>query len=120
MLVYWVVTILMALNILAIPSEWLFNDYDNPQVIAWNWSFFPIDIALSLTGLHALRLEDKGNSAWKYWALVSLTLTVCAGLMAISYWAIIKDFDIAWWAPNLFLMIWPIPYIFQITKLNNS
>lgn len=116
MLLYWSLTILLALKILSIPGDWLFKDYDNPRVMAWNWSFFPIDILLSLTGLKALQLEKQNNDTWRIWAVVSLTLTVCAGLMAISYWVLVKDFDLAWWLPNLFLMLWPIPFILKLTK----
>ena len=116
MLLYWSLTILLALKILSIPGDWLFKDYDNPRVMAWNWSFFPIDILLSLTGLKALQLEKQNNDTWRIWAVVSLSLTVCAGLMAISYWVLVKDFDLAWWLPNLFLMLWPIPFILKLTK----
>ena len=116
MLLYWAVTILIAAKVLNIPGEWLFKDYDDPRVMAWNWSFFPLDIALSLTGLKALRLEKQANDAWRVWAVVSLTLTVCAGLMAISYWIFVRDFDAAWWLPNLFILIWPLPFIFNLAK----
>ncbi|MEP4050729.1 MAG: DUF5360 family protein [Litorimonas sp.] len=115
MLLYWSLTILMVTKLVDIPSEWLFKNYDDPQIIAWNWSFFPIDILLSVTGLVALKLEKNGNQLWRAWALVSLTLTVCAGLMAISFWAFVGDFDIAWWLPNLFLMLWPLPFIFKLS-----
>lgn len=54
MLLYWSVTLLMAVKILDIPGEWLFKDYHDPRAMAWNWSFFPLDLALSLTGLRAL------------------------------------------------------------------
>jgi len=114
MLTYWGVTALMALSILSIPGEWLFKDYHDPRVMAWNWSFLPIDLLLSITGLWALRLESAGDARWKIWAAISLTLTVCAGLMAISYWVLVKDFDPSWWIPNLFLMIWPLPYLYQL------
>ena len=111
MLTYWAVTALMALSILDIPGEWLFKDYDDPRVMAWNWSFLPIDLLLSVTGLWALRLEKRGRAEWKIWSAVSLTLTVCAGLMAISYWVLVRDFNLAWWIPNLFLMLWPLPFL---------
>ena len=116
MLLYWVATILMALKLLNIPPDWLFNDYEDPRVVAWNWSFFPIDLAFSLTGLKALQLEKRNDNSWRMWAVISLTLTVCAGLMAISYWVLVKDFALSWWIPNLFLMIWPIPFIIKLTK----
>lgn len=116
MLLYWSITALMALSIIALPGEWLFKDYHDPRVMAWNWSFLPLDLLLSFTGLWALRLERRGNPAWKIWAAVSMTLTTCAGLMAISYWLIVQDFDVTWWIPNLFLMLWPIPFLFNLSK----
>lgn len=116
MLLYWVITAAMALSLLNIPGEWLFKDYHDPRVVAWNWSFFPLDILFSVTGLAALRMEARGDPNWKLMATISLTLTVCAGLMAISYWLIVQDFDPSWWLPNLFLMIWPLPYLYQLTR----
>ena len=114
MLTYWSVTALMALSIISIPGEWLFKDYHDPRVMAWNWSFFPIDILLSLTGIWALRLEARGDERWRIWATVSLTLTVCAGLMAISYWVLVQDYGPNWWVPNLFLLIWPLPFLYLL------
>ena len=116
MLLYWAVTAAMALKLLDIPGEWLFNDYHDPRVIAWNWSFFPLDILFSITGLAALRMETANHPNWKIMTTVSLTLTFCAGLMAIAYWIIVQDFDPTWWVPNLFLMIWPLPYLYQLTR----
>lgn len=116
MLLYWVITAAMALSLLNIPGEWLFKDYHDPRVVAWNWSFFPLDILFSVTGLAALRMEARGDPNWKLMATISLTLTVCAGLMAISYWLIVQDFDPSWWIPNLFLMLWPLPFLFRLMR----
>jgi hypothetical protein len=116
MLAYWAVTALMALGLLALPPDWLFKDYDDPRVVAWNWSFLPIDLAFSLSGLWALHREQAGAKDWKIWAAVSLTLTFCAGTMAISYWTLTGDFDMAWWLPNLFLTLWPLPIIFSLAR----
>jgi hypothetical protein len=116
MLAYWAITALMALGLINLPPEWLFKDYDDPRVIAWNWSFLPIDLAFSLTGLWALHRERTGMPDWKIWAAVSLTLTFCAGIMAISYWALMREFDPAWWAPNLFLMVWPLPFLHRLGR----
>ena len=118
MLAYWAVTALMALGLIALPPEWLFKDYDDPRVIAWNWSFLPIDLAFSVTGLWALHRERAGQPDWKIWAAISLTLTFCAGIMAISYWTLTGEFDPAWWAPNLFLMLWPIPFLLRLGRAN--
>lgn len=116
MLIYWIVTALMAFSVFDIPAGMLFKEYDDPRVVAWNWSFFPIDIAFSLAGLLALRMEKKGTPAWQVVAAISLTLTFCAGIMAISYWAILAEFSLSWWGPNLFLMIWPLFYLPGLVK----
>lgn len=46
---YWGIT---ALHL--IPGEYLFKDYDNPILMAWNWSFLPLDLFISATGLSSL------------------------------------------------------------------
>ncbi|MEP1420379.1 MAG: DUF5360 family protein [Erythrobacter sp.] len=56
MIGYWVVTAMMALAILDIPGEYLFKDYHDPRVIAWNWSFMPLDVIFAVTGLWACGL----------------------------------------------------------------
>ncbi len=89
------------------PPEWLYKDYDNPLMVAWNWSFAPIDLAASALGLYSLALAKARKPSWRAYALVSASLTFCAGLMAISFWVINRDFNVAWWLPNLYLVIWP-------------
>ena len=113
---YWSLTTLVAFGLLSVPPEYLFSDYHNPLVVAWNWSFAPLDIILSLAGLNAVRLQRAGDASWKGWAIFSLALTFCAGLMAISFWAIRGDFDITWWVINLALMIWPWAYLPTLIK----
>ncbi len=110
-LAYWAMTALVALGVLKIPTEYLYSDYHNPLVVAWNWSFMPLDIGLSLCGLLAFALLRRNNPTWKGLAIVSLSLTFCAGLMAIGFWAIRGDFDPTWWAINLALLIWPLFYL---------
>ena len=106
-LVYWSVTGLAAMGVLQIPPDWLYKDFADPAMIVWNWSFAPLDLLVSVTGLSALWLARQGRN-WVGLALVSASLTFCAGFMAISYWAIAGDFDPAWWLANLFLMAWPL------------
>lgn len=102
-ILYWSVTALAAAHVIALPTDWMFRNHDDPAMVAWNWSFLPLDLAASAFGLLAVR----AGGAWKGLATVSLALTSCAGLMAISFWAISGDFDVSWWAPNLFLVAWP-------------
>ncbi|OAB47297.1 YvaD family protein [Paenibacillus antarcticus] len=105
-IVYWIVTYFHI-----IPTSWAFKDYDNPIIVAWNWSFFPLDIIISLTGLYSLYLYRKQHATWRGFALISLVLTFCSGLQAIAFWSFIKDFDITWWVFNLYLMIYPLFFI---------
>nr|WP_198044876.1 DUF5360 family protein [Lysinibacillus timonensis] len=101
-----------------IPVEYAYPDYTNPILVAWNWSFFPLDMVISITGLSAIYLHKKGRSEWKSTALISLVLTFCSGLMAISYWAIRMEFDLTWWIPNLALMIYPLFFIPRFLKVS--
>lgn len=110
-ILYWVITLIGV-----IPASYLFKDYHNPILSAWNWSFLPLDLMISATGLWSLRLMSKDETRWKNLALISLALTFCSGLMAISFWAIRRDFDIFWWLPNLYLLLYPIYYIVILSK----
>ena len=100
--VYWLITLTQL-----IPDEFLFKDYNNPILMHWNWSFLPLDLAISATGFLSLYLL-KTNRAWKQVALISLVLTFSSGLQAISFWTLANDFDIWWWLPNLYLLIYPL------------
>lgn len=91
-----------------LPPEWLFQDYHNPLLQAWNWSFLPLDLLASGLGLGALLLARRGDGSWRLWALLSLALTFCAGLMALAFWTLRCDFDPGWWLPNLYLLLWPL------------
>ncbi len=53
---YWLVTLLHL-----IPAEYLFNDYADPVMTASNWSFLPLDLAVSATGLRALAMQRRGR-----------------------------------------------------------
>jgi hypothetical protein len=105
-IIYWLITILGL-----IPAEYLFQDYSNPILVAWNWSFLPLDLLISATGLTALYLYVKSNPNWQMLALISLVLTFCSGLQAIAFWIIRADFDLVWWLPNLYLLIYPLFFI---------
>lgn len=108
---YWAVT---ALHL--IPAEYLYNDYKNPILVNWNWSFFPLDLLVSITGFYSLFLAKQGNSRWRVSALVSLLLTSVSGLQAIAYWTLARDFDLSWWLPNLFLLVYPLFFLPRLMK----
>lgn len=113
-ILYWVIT---ALHI--IPPEWAYKDYSNPLLVSWNWSFMPIDIAVSMTGLLSLSMQKRKDYRWLSVSLISLILTSASGLMAISFWTMQSDFDITWWLPNLFLLVYPWMFIPQIIGSRN-
>lgn len=108
---YWIIT---AFHL--IPDEYLYNDYTNPVLVNWNWSFFPLDILISLTGLSSIYLYKLESNKWKVVALISLLLTSVSGLQAVSYWTLAHEFDFTWWAPNLFLLIYPLFFIPKIFR----
>ena len=111
MLLYWSVTALAALGVLRLPPEALYKGYHDPLLVAWNWSFMPLDVAFALTGLAAVRRARAGDARWRGLAIVSLTLTMCAGGMAIGFWTLSRDFDPAWWLPNLILLLGPLAWL---------
>jgi len=114
-IVYWAITLLHI-----IPDSYLFKDYNNPILHAWNWSFLPLDILISITGLISLYNYKQGNPIWSKMALISLILTSCSGLQAISFWALRNDFDISWWVPNLYLLIYPLFFIPRFLKVDQK
>lgn len=108
---YWLITLFHV-----IPAEYLFQDYENPILTAWNWSFLPLDLFISATGLSSLRLWQRGSALWRPVALISLVLTSCSGLQAIAFWTIRQDFDPMWWIPNLILLIYPLFFIPRLAR----
>ena len=110
-IVYWIIIYFQI-----IPDSWAFKDYTNPIMINWNWSFFPLDILISITGLSSLYLYQRSNPLWRPWSLISLVLTFCSGLQAIAFWAYAGDFDIYWWGFNLYLMIYPLFFLKTVMK----
>lgn len=105
-LLYWLITFLHA-----IPAAYLFKDYNNPILSAWNWSFFPLDMCISFSGISCLVLYVKKMPLWRKFGLISLVLTFCSGLQAVSFWFLRNDFDPAWWILNLYLVIYPLFFI---------
>lgn len=115
-ILYWLIAALHAASLIQIPQEWLYADAGDPRVVAWNWSFFPLDIAFSLTGLTAVRYARRGAGAWRPLALVSLILTMVAGGMAVAYWTLLAEFDPFWIGANALLLVWPIPFLPALLK----
>ncbi|MFZ4600988.1 MAG: DUF5360 family protein [Caulobacterales bacterium] len=109
-IVYWSVTGLAAAGVVQIPAAYLYKGYHDPMLVAWNWSFAPLDLAASFFGLAALAALRAGR-AWRGLAIASLAFTSVAGGMAIAFWALSGDFDLGWWAPNLVLFAWPWLYL---------
>jgi len=104
--VYWLIT---ALGV--IPAVYLFKDYHDPVLVAWNWSFLPLDLFISATGLSSLWLHRVGDPRWRMAALLSLALTFYSGLQAIAFWVIRGDVDLTWWVTNGYLLIYPLFFI---------
>jgi hypothetical protein len=105
-ILYWLITLLKI-----IPDKYLFKDYENPILVAWNWSFLPLDLCISFTGLLSLWFWKNSMEEWRSMALISLVLTFCSGLQAVAFWVFRADFDPNWWIPNLFLLIYPLFFI---------
>lgn len=112
-LLYWAASLLVL-----IPAEYAYKDYDDPVMTDWNYSFLPLDLAASATGLAALSLlrghgglATAHRESWRPLMLISLTLTSTAGLQAVVFWALRGDWSISWWLPNLFLLLFPLPSI---------
>lgn len=104
MLAYWLLAGALALGLVTIDPSLMYSDYQNPLVVAWNWSFLPVDVAFALTGL-AARFASPPPAIRFRLAIISAVLMLCAGLMAVSYWTIRGEFSPAWWALNIWLII---------------
>ena len=44
-MLYWTVAAAAAIGLVSLQPDMMYGDYNNPRVIAWNWSFFPLDVA---------------------------------------------------------------------------
>lgn len=110
-LAYW-----LAIGLALLPPEWMFAGYADPQVVAWNWSFLPLDVAASVTGLAAARALYRGRAGAEPLLATSLALTATAGGMAVGYWSLLGQFDPGWLAPNLFLLLFPLPGLIALAR----
>lgn len=115
LIAYWLITLLHL-----IPTAYLFNDYTNPILVAWNWSFLPLDLLISATGLTSVALDRARDPAWRAWAMSSLALTFTSGLQAIAFWGIRSDFDVLWWAANGYLLMYPLLFIPRLIGASNT
>ncbi|MEU1737231.1 DUF5360 family protein [Streptosporangium sp. NPDC020145] len=99
-----------------VPAAWAFADYTEPLMVSWNWSFLWIDLLASATGLLSLHLLRRGAPEAERLMLVSLVLTSASGLMAVAFWTLRGDFSLAWWIPNLYLLLFPMPAIVRLVR----
>jgi len=104
MLLYWALAAALVVGLIYIPPDYMYSDYENPLVVAWNWSFFPIDIAFALCGLWA-RFANLRPGLARNLSLIGATLMFCAGTMAISFWSVTGEFEPLWWGMNLWLVV---------------
>jgi hypothetical protein len=110
-LLYWSVSGLAQARLIHIPPEWMYSHYDQPMVIAWNWSFLPLDLAFSVLGFASVAAARRNLQIWRPLALLSLAFTMAAGGMAVSYWTLLGEFEPSWFLPNLALVIWPLFFL---------
>lgn len=40
--------------------------------------------------------------------------------MALAFWAITGDFELSWWLPNAYLLLFPIPLLVQLAQMPQS
>ena len=116
MLAYCAIATLACFGAIHLPSDAMYQGYGDPVIDAWNWSFAPLDIGFSVLGLISVTLVRRGDPQWRPVAMLSLALAFCAGLMAISFWAIRGDFNIGWWLPNLVLMAVPLVWVPKLLR----
>ena len=103
MLLYWIFATFVVLELIQIDPALMYSDYKNPIIVAWNWSFFPLDVLFAILGLIG-RFGPLRPKRKEFLATISLVLMFCAGLMAISFWLIRGSFDPFWWGTNLWLI----------------
>ena len=96
LLAYWTLT---AVGVISVGT--------GDVLLAWNWSFLPLDSLAAALGCWGVHLVGRGRPFGREILIVGLTLTFCAGLMVVSFWALYGDVNLGWWAPNIVLMIVP-------------
>jgi hypothetical protein len=99
-----------------IPRAWLFKNHDEPLLMDWSRSFMVLYALIACTGLLSLYLAARRSGKALPMALLSLAFSFCAGLQALSFWTLRSDFSWIWWLPNLFLLLYPLPFLLFIVK----
>lgn len=117
MLLYWALAALMVLDMVTVPPAWMYSNYSDPMIVAWNWSFFPVDVLFTLTGLVSRLPSHRSRQGL---AVFSTTLMFCAGLMAISFWTLRAEFDAFWWGTNIWLIILSLTALAQPLVMRNT
>ena len=69
---YWTFATLMLIGFVNIPPEYMYANYGDARVVAWNWSFFPLDVLFSIFGFWAVKKARDGDPIWKPLAIISL------------------------------------------------
>ena len=83
-------------------------------LLAWNWSFLPLDLFAVTTGLTWSLLPSRHHWSTPLF-LCALTLTFSAGLLAISFFALWGTWAPSWWLVNLWLTLMPVGLLLTST-----
>ncbi len=118
MLAYWVFATFVVLNLITVDPALMYSDYQNRVIVAWNWSFFPLDVLFAVLGLIG-RFGNQTRQNKQIVSTISLSLMFCAGLMAVSFWALRGFFDPFWWGVNLWLMGLSAMFLWRKLKVEN-
>ena len=119
-LAYWLASAAFVAGWIEIPPAYLFADYHEIRVFAWNWSFLPLDVAFSVVGLLAIGAARRGQASWRGLAVASLVMSSAAGGMAVSYWTILGEFEPGWFLPNLVLFLWPLLFLPTLVRTTSD
>ena len=68
---------------------------------------FPASRFVNLVnGFLSLYLHSKQNIFGATLHFI-IKFNFCSGLQALAFWTIRLDFDMSWWIPNLYLLVYP-------------
>lgn len=116
---YWAVSAAYLAGLVDVPEAYLFSGYHDRHLMAWNWSFVPLDLAATAFGAGAI-LASRQKREWRTLAAVSLALWSAAGGMAIAYWTLMGEFDPSWFLPNLLVFVWPLFFLPRLVSAPTS